>query len=109
MLLLKLDIWNLFTLVIVFGAFTGAVAFSVVSCRPGILITGALAGVMGLMLAGLVGCVAWEPLPRRLTEIEPANFAILIAFGPPMGLALGVPFSVVEKKVTRDQNALDTT
>ena len=59
---------------------------------------------MGLMLTGLVGWAAWEIWPRRLTELEPATFATLIAFGPIMGLALGVPFAVVDKKAARDQN-----
>jgi hypothetical protein len=116
MLLLKLltavvglHVWNSVPIVIMFGALTGAVAFSVVSRRPGILITGALAGVMGLMLTGLVSWAAWEIWPRKLTELEPATFAALIAFGPIMGLALGVPFAVVDKKAACDQNVRGTT
>lgn len=100
--------WNSVAILIMFGALTGAVAFSIVSRRPRILITGALAGAMGLMLNGVVSWAAWEILPQRLTELEPAKFATLIAFGPIMGLALGVPFAVVEKKAARDQNVRGT-
>ena len=112
MLLLKL-LWavgvrNSITVLIMFGALSGAVAFSVVSRRPGILITGALAGVVGLMLTGVACWAAWEIWPPRLTELEPALFATLIAFGPIMGHALGVPYAVVAKKVARDQHLRGT-
>ena len=103
MLLLKLWAalhgWNTAAIGLMFGALAGAVAFSVVSRRPGILITGAMAGVIGLVLTALVSWAAWEIWPPQLTELEPATFVTLIAFGPIMGLALGVPFAVVDKKV----------
>lgn len=109
LLLERLAAVDFVPIVIMLGALTGAVAFSVVSRHPGILLTGALAGVMGLMLTGLASWAAWEIWPRRLTELEPATFATLIAFGPIMGLALGVPFAVVDKKAARDQNLQGTT
>ncbi len=88
-------------IMILFGVLTGTVAFSVISRRPGVLITGAVAGVVGVTMTSLVGMAAFEILPPRLTELEPAVFAILVAFGPIMGLALGVPFTVVEKRAAR--------
>ncbi len=116
MLLLKLltavvgpSVGDAVPILIMFGALTGAVAFSVVSLRPGILITGALAGVMGLMLTAVVCWAAWEIWPRRITELEPAVFATLIAFGPIMGLSLGVPFVIVAQKAARDQKRRGTT
>ena len=83
MLLLKLltamGVRNNIPILIMFGALTGAVAFSVVSRRPGTLVTGALAGAMGLTLTCVVSWAAWEIWPQRLTELEPAVFATLIA------------------------------
>ena len=101
-------IWSSVSLVFVFAAVTGTLAFSVVSRRPVTLIVGALSGVTGLTIVGIFNWTAWEIWPRRLTELEPANFATLIAVGPIMGLALGVPFAVVEKKAARDQNMRGT-
>jgi len=66
LLLRRLKAVNTVAFMIVFGALTGAIAFSVVSSRPCILITEALAGAMGLMLTGLVVWVAWEAWPGRL-------------------------------------------
>lgn len=95
--------------ILLFGALAGAAAFAVVSCHPQTLIIGSLSAVVGLMLVGLVGWVAWETLPQRITELEPATFVTLVAFGPIMGLALGLPFVVVDKKHRGDAESVVST
>jgi predicted RNA-binding Zn-ribbon protein involved in translation (DUF1610 family) len=91
---------------LVFTAFYHAVVFAFITPRKQWAIWGAISGMTGLLiLTGIAGVVS-ELSPCRLVVVERPLFIALIAFGPVMGLATGIPAMILLAREQRKKTDL---